>query len=685
MQYFSWIAPAALLAIIVSLEVAALYFSARTFKFYMYFCVIIVVLIVLEPRAWLPIGRKSQCAQIATTDSLLRCKATSTIQSITEILLGRDNITVGTVSWIFVAIALVLLYRQLRILNGRNDIPIIEVGDFPDVTPEYSQVPNRVSNGYVEAQLRAILSRSLVAHAQIPGPRVPLTTSALLQGVSTLDSSTFGRLIAFALNWISPKRRWRIEGATLGAVSGHPCGLYVDLLDLRTERSIVAEIFWAVDWEAAIEEVGYYVISTALRQARTDLSYLRWRDPYGRGLRTYHQWQRTASELNFDEQIKLLTEASGLEPANIVPRLEIAYCYERLASNEEQAAQSTQPRDPIMRQSYAHRLQACAIYAMLSTSYPRLLQARYRLAVTLGNVDRWKAGIQACPTEWKNLARNLAAYLENRPLRDRIRYSVRARLGTDGIRYDVRRCLANYLTRKGYQALSQDRINKVHGSNRDGITEYSLDELIDLLRLVGKYERLAILRDCSIPILAMWCIRMPYRRLYGSWLLPLSAQRRRATAAVQTSLAVVEAGRIWRVADGNPSTITSIMANRRRLLRRIRFALRRGRHSGLPAYNIACFYAYLIGRPPQAKIGKKANSAFGDWAAVTLPWAREAVKYLDLALRNPQESFLPWEWVDVVDTDFERLRHHEYYLHWRTQMTVPVGTTFALYHGGEPF
>jgi hypothetical protein len=270
MQHLSWIVPIAFLVIILSLEFAALCFSARTLKVYICLSVILTALVVLASRVWLAAGYQSQCTENTTSDTIIRCKTASVIQSVVRTLFGRNNVTIGTVSWIVIAFVLVLFYRQLRILNNRNDVPQIEIGDFPDVTPDYAHVPNNVRDGYVEAQLRSILSRSLLALGQVPGPRVPLTTSALLQGVSTLDTGAFGKLIAFALNWINPRRRWRLEGATFGDGSSHPCGLYLNLLDLRTERPIITETFWANDWETAIEKAGYYVIAAALQQVRTD-------------------------------------------------------------------------------------------------------------------------------------------------------------------------------------------------------------------------------------------------------------------------------------------------------------------------------------------------------------------------------------------------------------------------------
>ncbi|WP_147332917.1 tetratricopeptide repeat protein [Archangium gephyra] len=309
-----------------------------------------------------------------------------------------DVFTVG-------AFGLVLLlgYSWLDRLNLRRSLRPIHVASITDTR----------GKGPPEARpdLEQLMREHLHRNMPHTPPWLPGGTLQYWQDFaekqSTRDDHWLMRAMTVALRLIQPPSGLELtctlvrkaepgSGAPVWGTPGPPpshrehYGIRVQMVDLRTRQTLMARTIWSTrSIELAVEQAAYAAVERAFRECKTLPEWVHWEEDDGAALRMYHQGVRT-----------LTRGACGAKPAQKARLL-------------LQRAAKRSPGSALARLQLAEALEACGdyvgaieLYLNVTSRYPRLLVAKYRLASTCRGFRRWGQKMaEEAPTAQRPLAR----------------------------------------------------------------------------------------------------------------------------------------------------------------------------------------------------------------------------------------------------------------------------------------
>ncbi|MFE8603810.1 tetratricopeptide repeat protein [Archangium violaceum] len=278
-----------------------------------------------------------------------------------------DAFTVGTLG-----LVLLLGFSWLDRLNLRRSLRPIHVACIKD-----TRSPGKpLARPDLEQFMREHLHRNM-PHTPpwLPGGTLQYWQD-FAEKQSTKDDHWFMRAMTMALRFIQPPCGLEITGTLVQKdVPGRSkqYGLRVHMVDLRTRQTLMARTIWNTrSPERAVEQAAYAAVERAFRECKTLPEWVHWEEDDGAALRMYHQGARTLTQGACDRKStrkarELLQRAAKRSPGSALARLQLAEAYEACGDY----------------------VGAIELYLNVTSRYPRLLVAKYRLASACRGFRRW--------------------------------------------------------------------------------------------------------------------------------------------------------------------------------------------------------------------------------------------------------------------------------------------------------
>ena len=323
------------------------------------------------------------------------------------------------VSWVLIAAALAITWLTWRRVVGRARLGTIEVE------------PLKVDGETLQAAAAAAeLQRALSSIGLAPSGAVPAGTptanlAAAVAAAPVPQAPWFAAVIG-VLPIPPSSTSFRVIG-TLRADGPYlkPCGLTYEVVDLGSGGCVGMATEWAASPESAIRNAAIAIYMHIGKHAPDIFpAWARWDDPhalalYRRGLDA-QELQSADTNAVYKSALELYQAASEREPDNMVVRLRIGNCLERLAGRAEMCS-------PDRLRLW---IEALNVYVAVGLREPSIFEAGYRASVLLGFIadypGKFDADADAC---MRAVVRKLAPGLQ-----------VQANL--DGLRAAIRKCAA---------------------------------------------------------------------------------------------------------------------------------------------------------------------------------------------------------------------------------------------------
>lgn len=545
-------------------------------------------------------------------------------EDLTE-LLGLGGVPLDAAAGVAVVLLLVYAYRRAEIANARRNPGPVEVRPFThsksDGDKSAAAVPDALA---MEARMRQRLAdANVLPPPSVPGGSEQKHLVEVMQKSPLVDVGGFGKILAFVARAAFPDVGYFVTGTLLAQTDTGGCGVTVSVHDSVSSSTVAVRTFVARTHEQAVDSAAFFVAQNLLRRCSTLPEWQQWWDC--QGLESYQRGRQAVREQDWNEAAKAFAEAGIASPNNVHPPLELAALYE-LRDDHHQALIS---------------------YFAVLKRLPRLIEARYRLAVTYGNAEAWDKSLFSHPTRSEVLRRAIAEDLRCR-----------------------RRALA---------AGSPSPIANPLGPT--GILP-PLADILDRFYALAQRELENIEADLRLDRFVLWRLRSAHRRLLGpkhadkALLLSsprlVGGPRRAMLATTRTALLSLELKR-HRLRRSGPADTQSAQAVEGSLETRMEHVLERRRAGWQAHYNGACFYSNRMSDPPPVE------EDLAGWEADNDELAKRGVEHLDRAFLDPGSEFSPRPaWIldqEHGDHDLANLRRHRRFQDWRMEMRFAEGTS----------
>ncbi len=297
----------------------------------------------------------------------------------------------GGWGWVVLAVALILGYRQLEIINGRREPGPIAVEPPPEegLSPEARE----------HARAASVIIKNLLGQAElrepssIPGGEATSRVAELLQDEGLPGGKAAQAVVRLLQNTAFPAKGLSVS-ATVERLRGPlPFRVTARVSSVRNQRLLYSQPFLAATLEEAARQAAAFVAVQALADSRTTLPWARWPDDDGTGLAAYQEVAldertravhvRPVTRRTKLEQAVAACPHSGLARVALGQQLQLVG---PLATPDDDVARDEQP-DPLAppdKQEIGRALvTGVPQFLWASTLYPDFLIGRYRLAATL--------------------------------------------------------------------------------------------------------------------------------------------------------------------------------------------------------------------------------------------------------------------------------------------------------------
>lgn len=537
-------------------------------------------------------------------------------------LFGLGDVPLDAAAGVALLLVLVYAYRKAEITNARRSPGPVEVRSFGESSVaakgggSNTTAPDPVA---MEARMRQRLAdANVLPPPSVPGGSEQEQLVEVMQKSPLMDLSGFGKVLAFVARAAFPEVGYHVTATLISETETGGCGVTVSLNDSVSSSTVAVRTFVARTYEQAVDSAAFFVAQNLLHRCSTVPEWQQWWDCLG--LAAYQRGRQALRRQDWEEAAKAFAEAGIASPNNVHPPLELAAVYEL--------------RD------YHH--EALVSYFTVLRRLPRLIEARYRLAVAYANAESWDPRMFSEPERRQSLSRAIEEDLRCRP----------------GQAPDA---------------------NPVPDSiSEGGLTGQMLERFYEL----GRRELESLEKDLALRRFLLWRLRSSHRRLVGRDPLLLSSPRviggpRRAMlATTRTAKLSLRLKRHRLQSQRQPSGVAppanlSDPTSEDQLARRMERVLKQG--AGWQAYyNAACFYSTLMSNPPAGNGGLTA------WENANDELAARGVQHLDRAFLDPGSEFSPRPaWIldpDHGDHELDKLRRHRRFQDWRREMRFVEGT-----------
>lgn len=283
---------------------------------------------------------------------------------VTEVL-GLEKVPLDAAAGGVILVALVFAYRKAEITNARRLPGPVTVRPFEraavaPVKGDGGPWPDPVA---MEARMRQRLADANV----LPPPSVPGGTQQqqlveVIQKSPLADMSGFGRILAFLARAAYPEIGYHVTGTLISENDTGGYGVTVSLNDSISSSTVAVRTFVSRTHEEAVDSAAFFVARELLDRCTTVPDWQQWRDY--EALEAYHRGRRAVERRDWNEAETAFSRATLLSPNNVHPYLELAAVYDI----RDRCWDTLQTYFTVLRRS------------------PRLIEARYRLAITYSQV-----------------------------------------------------------------------------------------------------------------------------------------------------------------------------------------------------------------------------------------------------------------------------------------------------------
>jgi tetratricopeptide (TPR) repeat protein len=298
--------------------------------------------------------------------------AAETVEGLFGTLTGRlgRRLALGTAGWFLLLGAVAYVLRRGVVAYWRRIPGPVEVAQFEG--PSEAAAP--------KAPELAALMRQHLADAQLqppsslPGSSFEEQLTTAIEAAPLADKSGLGKLAGFLVKIIYPRTTYKVTGTYRTDDSRpQPYGLTYQLLGqppaVKGDISLVGTV-WAASYSQAAAKASYAIAAKLLGQEgvrKHAPPHVQWASKDGEPLRKFEQAKALHQQRRLDEAIVAYREVVRVEPRNALVRLGLGTALEE-------------------RQLF---LEAIQVYLTTVALWPRLFEARYRLAGALSFVDVW--------------------------------------------------------------------------------------------------------------------------------------------------------------------------------------------------------------------------------------------------------------------------------------------------------
>lgn len=524
-------------------------------------------------------------------------------QEVVNDTVGRllpGDVGLDVVAGLALLLAAVGAYRWAEIANSRRTPGPVAIRPFRRADGSGGEgdgggAPEEL--GSIEARFRQNLADANV----LPPPSVPGGSDQqelvdVVQQTPLVDASGLAKVLAVAAKMALPKTGYAVTATVVSDADTGGQGLVVTLTEVRTSSTVAVRTFLDESCEKAADKASYFVSQQLLARCATVPPWQRWWDY--RSLEAYQLGRRALEYQDWAQARSAFSEACVNSPNNIHPALELAAVHVLEGHHDE----------GLMR------------YLSVLRRHPRLVEARYRLAVTYGMAESWYPP----------------------PRRDR-----------------------DYQER--LQRLFEEQHRHCgHESPLDADDDKEAFRRFYLLAL-EEYERLK--KDLRRLTFATWSVRSAHRWLIGPEPLLASSPKVLNGPRVPMLRTVEVACLIARLKLGmldcpqgerQPARLAAGP-----LVPELERVLARRRVGWQARYNAACFYAAQVAAPP-AGTGEGRRRA---WETENDELASRAVTLLSEVFLDPENEFTADPaWILEKDGDLINLRKHSRFADWKREM-----------------
>jgi hypothetical protein len=310
--------------------------------------------------------------------------------------LDLDDVPLDAAAGVAVLLTLVVAYRKAEITSARRYPGPVEVreikapaGPAGDGTGADGKngAPDRAA---MEARMRQRLAdANLLPPPSVPGGSRQEQLVEVMQKSPLGDVGGFGKVLALIARAAFPGVGYDVTGTLISESATGGCGVTVSVNDSVSGQTVAMRTFVAGTYEAAIDSAAFFVAQTLLGRCTTVPGWQQWRDC--RSLEAYQRGRDAVAERDWRRAELAFGEARTYSPNNVHPPLELAAIYDL----DDRCYQTLET------------------YLAVLQRFPRLIEARYRLANTYSQVARSDPDLLG--ERWPKLVEAICEDLRCRP------------------------------------------------------------------------------------------------------------------------------------------------------------------------------------------------------------------------------------------------------------------------------